>query len=172
MRSLTPLLCRLKYFSFFLFPGDSSHKEFFVLILLLPDFIGQDFLDDTGSSRGKALQEVGAKREHKNLFVMEHPALLEQVHEAGDAGLIEAFKITSHWAHYRQPLSKSQECLRWVGKVKSWSVQGFCWSMLCLKSKGVREKGVMEKGTLISIVGGNIDWIITYRHSYTQLIAK
>lgn len=96
-----------------------------MLILLLPDFIGQDFLDDTGSSRGKALQEVGAKREHKNLFVMEHPALLEQVHEAGDAGLIEAFKITSHWAHYRQPLSKSQECLRWVGKVKSWSVQGF-----------------------------------------------
>lgn len=44
--------------------------------------------------------------------------------------------------------------------------------MLCLKSKEVREKGVVEKETLISIVGGNIDWIITYRHSYTQLIAK
>lgn len=44
--------------------------------------------------------------------------------------------------------------------------------MLSLKSKEVREKGVIEKGTSISFVGGNIDWVITYRHSYTQLIAK
>lgn len=44
--------------------------------------------------------------------------------------------------------------------------------MLCLKSEEAREKGVIEKETSISLVGGNIDWIITYRHSYSQLIAK
>lgn len=44
--------------------------------------------------------------------------------------------------------------------------------MLCLKSEEVREKGMVENETSISVVGGNIDWIITYRHSYTQLIAK
>lgn len=55
----------------------------------------------------------------------------------------------------------------WEGKIL-----GFFGGMLSLKSKEVREKGVIEKGTSISFVGGNIDWVITYRHSYTQLIAK
>lgn len=140
-----------------------------MFILFLPDLIGWDFSE---SSKGKALQEVGAKRAHQPLT---HRApslkpLLEQVHEAGDAGLIETSKISGLTIDRLSP--KSQECLRWLGKVKSWSVVGFLGGMLCLKSEKVREKGVIEKATSISIVGGNIDWIITYRHSYTQLIAK
>lgn len=51
--------------------------------------------------------------------------LLEQAPKSGDTGLIQAFKISSQWTRYRQAFPKSQECLRWLRKVKSWGVQGF-----------------------------------------------
>lgn len=67
---------------------------------------GGIFLKGTGNSKGKAQQEVGAERHHPPFShgAPSPKSLLEQVHEAGDAGLIETFKISSQWAHYRQAL--------------------------------------------------------------------
>jgi len=89
-------------------------------------------------------------RDSINLFPFEVQApnpkyLLEQIPETGNGGLIQAFNIGSQWTHYRQALPKSQECLRWVRKVKSWSVHGFFKDAVLEKKRSDGEKGVRKR---------------------------